>query len=233
LTSVNKIVVFAPHPDDETLGCGGTIIQRLRQGYQVVIVIVTDGSHAYLKMDIQSPTKDELAKIRKKEAIKAIKILGVPQDNLLFWNFEDQSTLENSKEIQEKCEKILSEIQPAEIFFPNKNDTNIDHKELNKIVSRCIKNLNLPADVYLYSISARFGKIGPLFEKILNIFKKNLVFINVTDCLPEKIAALNEYNSQINRFTSEENRDTHAVIGNYRGYLRKREIFIKKPINRD
>ena len=42
-----RIVVFAPHPDDETLGTGGTIVRKLNEGYEVVIVVLTDGRYAF------------------------------------------------------------------------------------------------------------------------------------------------------------------------------------------
>jgi len=68
-----KIVVFAPHPDDETWGCGGTIAKKLREGYEILIVVMTDGRYAFKKvLGIDSdPTPEELKEIKKRRNKKS------------------------------------------------------------------------------------------------------------------------------------------------------------------
>jgi len=70
-----KIVVFAPHPDDETLGCGGTIAKRVREGYDILIIFMTCGRNALSELfGISSnPSPLELKEIRKEEAKRAIR----------------------------------------------------------------------------------------------------------------------------------------------------------------
>jgi LmbE family N-acetylglucosaminyl deacetylase len=92
------VIVFAPHPDDETLGCGGTIARKISEGYEVIIAIMTDGRYALLRVGGScSPTPDELVQIRRKEAEKATKILGVPSEKLLFFDFEDRKLREHER----------------------------------------------------------------------------------------------------------------------------------------
>jgi len=65
-----KLVVFAPHPDDETLGCGGTIAKRVREKWEVLIVIMTDRKYAFHKVldnVYSAPIPEQLKEIRKKE----------------------------------------------------------------------------------------------------------------------------------------------------------------------
>ncbi|MEM2914808.1 MAG: PIG-L family deacetylase, partial [Candidatus Bathyarchaeia archaeon] len=61
-----KVLIFAPHPDDETFGCGGTIAKRVSEGYEVFIIVMTDGRYAYLKLlGVESdPTPEELRETR-------------------------------------------------------------------------------------------------------------------------------------------------------------------------
>src|SRR5262245_42487805 len=73
-------VVFAPHQDDEVLGCGGTVVRKLRAGADVTVVFMTDGSAAH--GDLIAP--DELTRIRAGEARAACDLLGVPADRVLF-----------------------------------------------------------------------------------------------------------------------------------------------------
>jgi LmbE family N-acetylglucosaminyl deacetylase len=104
-----KVIVFAPHPDDETLGCGGTIAKKTSEGYEVFVVIITDGRHAFSKvLGINSdPNPEEIKQIRKEEVIKATRILGVPITNLLFLDFEDRTLEKHEKEAEEKIIEIL------------------------------------------------------------------------------------------------------------------------------
>ena len=46
----HNVIIFSPHPDDETLGCGGTIAKKVKEGYQVKIVFMTDGRNAFSKI---------------------------------------------------------------------------------------------------------------------------------------------------------------------------------------
>ena len=104
----NKIIVFGPHPDDETLGCGGVIAKKVSEGYNVLVVILTDGRNALSQIFgiTSNPTPEELKEIRKKELVKATRILGVPDKNLMCLDFED-STLEHNKLQVEKSVQAI------------------------------------------------------------------------------------------------------------------------------
>jgi len=94
-----KIVVFAPHPDDETVGCGGAIAKRISQGYDVLIVVMTDGRHAFShSLGIHSEPSPEEVKTTRREEIKGVmKIYGLPEENLILLDFEDRKLQENGK----------------------------------------------------------------------------------------------------------------------------------------
>src|ERR1017187_10587869 len=95
----DKIIVFAPHPDDETLSCGGIIALNARQGNEVNIVFMTDGRYSHkhtLGIDTY-PTPQDVKRIRCEEARKVTKILGVEETNLTFLEYED-GTLGNNIE---------------------------------------------------------------------------------------------------------------------------------------
>ena len=87
MTSKN-ITIFTPHPDDETLGCGGTIVKKISEGFNVIIIVLTDGSNTFSHMFgiTNDPTPQELSMIRKEELRNAMKILGVSNDDLFFLN---------------------------------------------------------------------------------------------------------------------------------------------------
>jgi len=221
---VKKIVVFAPHPDDETLGCGGTIARRLSEGYEVVVIYMTDGRHAFSKLfNINlEPTPEELKEIRKEEARRAASILGSQEENLCFLDFEDGRLEQEKAEAQQYVIEILSKHLPVEVYFPSEKDINPDHRATNKIVRNSINKLGLPTLKYRYSITQRYSRIGPHMDTLLNFFKHNLIHVDISKFLPLKEAAIKEFKSQITIISSEQER---PVLENIKRFLRSNETF--------
>ena len=69
-----KVIVFAPHPDDETFGCGGAIAAHCKHGDQVKVIILTNGDNADT---LNRHRTEKYVEIRKSEAQQAVSILGV------------------------------------------------------------------------------------------------------------------------------------------------------------
>lgn len=222
-----RILVFAPHPDDETWGCGGTIAKKLREGYEVIIVVMTDGRNAFSQMlGIHSdPTADELKEIRKKETIRSAKILGVPERNVVFLEFEDGKLGENAYiggEAEEKVVEMLRKHQPTEVYFPYERDYHPDHRATNRIVKHSIKKLGISPAKYKYSILQGYARIGPIIDAILNVFKNNIVKVDISELLPLKERALMEFKSE---FTTISPRQKKPLVENFSKILKKKEAF--------
>lgn len=217
--------MFAPHPDDETGGCGGTIAKRVREGYEVLVVVMTDGKHAFSKvLGIDSdPTPSELKEIRKEEVRRATRILGVKEENLLFLDFADGMLEKDEREAQEKVIEILRENPlPVEVYFPYEKDFHIDHRVTNRIVRNSIKKLGLCTMGYQYSIAQKYGRIGPLIDAFFNLFRHNMIRVDISEFLPLKEAAVKENKSQISIISTRQKRPLLERLGKF---LRKEEIF--------
>jgi len=193
------IIVFAPHPDDETFGCGGTIAKRVREGYEVLVVVLTDGRYAFLEeLGIDSdPTPEELKEIRKEELKRVVKILGVREENLFFLDFEDGTLDKNEEKAEEKVMEILSKNSPVEVYFPYEKDCHPDHCATNRIVRNSIKELGLPTRMYKYSILRRYARVGPLIDALLNLFRRNMIRVDISEFLSLKVEAANELESMV------------------------------------
>lgn len=96
----DKIIIFAPHPDDEILGCSGLIQKIIKNSGEVYIVYLTNGDHNQLpyriyekKIVLKPADYIKLGEIRRKESIEATKILGVSSQNLIFLGYPDFGTL--------------------------------------------------------------------------------------------------------------------------------------------
>jgi len=219
-----RIIVFAPHPDDETWGCGGTIAKKLREGYKVLIVVMTDGRYAFKKvLGIDSdPTPEELKEIRKEEVKRAVKILGVPEENLVFLNFIDGELEKHEKEAEEKVVEILSENNPSEIYIPYKKDSHPDHRATYRIVKKAIKKLGLHASLYQYSIGQRYARIGPIIDSLINLFKHHMIRVDISEFLTLKETAVKEFKSEVSIISSKQEK---PLAENISKFVKSYEIF--------
>jgi LmbE family N-acetylglucosaminyl deacetylase len=217
-------MVFAPHPDDETLGCGGTIAKKISQGFEVFIVLVTDGRHSYSKvLGIQSnPSPEELVQIRKEEFKRAASILEVPEKNLLSLDFEDGTLEEHEKEAEARIVGILKEYSPSEVYFSFRRDCHPDHRSLSRIVVRGIRESGLACGSYQYSIIHKYARFGPIMERVVSLFKRNTVRTDISEFLDLKEKAIKTYRSELAIISGKQN---GALQRNIKCFLKKEEVF--------
>ena len=97
------VTVFAPHPDDETIACGGMIAQTTARGDEASIVILADGRYSHKsKFKIwPNPKPERIKAIRKREAIKSAYVLGIKMENIQFMDFEDRTLVQHMAEARD------------------------------------------------------------------------------------------------------------------------------------
>ncbi|MEM2146370.1 MAG: PIG-L deacetylase family protein [Candidatus Jordarchaeaceae archaeon] len=208
-----RIVIFAPHPDDETLACGGTIAKKLNEGYDVFLVFLTDGRNSLKETGISSdPSPLELKEIRKDEAKRAARVLGISQKNLIFADIEDGDLQKNENLAHEIINDVLSNF-PEIVFFPQEKEFHIDHRVTNRLIRNAIERLNFHPFQYQYAIAWQYPlNLMPRLPEVMQnaivstFFKKEIVQIDISDFLPIKIAALKEYKSQLKILSSKQRR---------------------------
>lgn len=210
-----KAIVFAPHPDDETLGCGGTIARKLNEGYEVSVVFMTDGRYSLTELGVSSaPTPFEMKEIRREDALRAMKILGLKEKNLFFLDFEDKTLKKHERMVQEITLEILKDVSPIEVFFPQEREYNIDHRVTNMIIRRAIEVSNLHPIEYQYAIAWSFPLyllIHVMNERTFDLISSkllegDLIHVDISKFLPLKEMAIREYKSQITVLSSGQKR---------------------------
>ena len=227
----DKAVFFAPHPDDETLGCGGTIAQKITQGYEVSVVFLTDGRNALRDIGISMPSPSRLKEIRKAEAIRAAKIIGIKQENLFFFEIEDGLLSKNESKALEKISEIL-EVHPREVYIPQEKEYNVDHRETNRLVKNVIEKLEFFPSEYHYSIAWRYPlnlivRFRPkhmrssIMGKLLHC---DVVRTDISASLPLKKAALDAYKSQTS-LISDQQKEPLLKKTFLKNFLEKEEAF--------
>lgn len=141
-------VVFSPHPDDETLGCGGTIARKLQAGAAITVVFMTDGSRSHSKL----MARDKLGALRKAEALAATGQLGLSPDDVVFFDYPDQNLTEHATEAVARAEEIIRQRKPVQIFAPFRNPLHPDHMVTNNVVRQALANVEKGVVLYEFPI---------------------------------------------------------------------------------
>jgi LmbE family N-acetylglucosaminyl deacetylase len=209
-------LVFAPHPDDECLGCGGTILKKKRAGAAVKLVYVTDGdaSHPHLM------SKDALKQVRKCESLRASATLGV--DQALFLGFDDGTLFQHQQDATEQVRELLLNEQPQELFIPYCREPMrhaADHVALTRIVRNALNSYTGRVTVWeypiwfwlhwpwvsLYQKASGAVQTRHIVKNSLQLacgwhaFRELRYTVDISEVLHLKWAALNEHRSQMTR----------------------------------
>jgi len=206
-----RALVFSPHPDDESLGCGGTTLKKKQAGATVKVVHVSDGGGSTALIP-----RDQLIAMRKQESRNAGRVLGV--DDIYFLDFPDGHLGENIPEAIERVAGILRQESPEEIFVPYIREPMkqaADHVAVTNIVLAALRRQPKPVTVWEYPVWfwLHWPWVGfsqntpPLKPK--HILKNSLLAqfgaralldlkhkVDIADVLQQKRAAIAEHKSQ-------------------------------------
>jgi N-acetylglucosamine malate deacetylase 1 len=123
-------LVIAPHPDDESFGCGGWIATQRAAGRNIQILFLTDGSASHSGHPQISP--GQIAQIRFTEAVSAARALGLEPEHLHFFNFADGllSHLDSSTALvlSRRLREFVLQHAPDEILLPCRRDGSSEHE---------------------------------------------------------------------------------------------------------
>ncbi|MGV9199818.1 MAG: PIG-L deacetylase family protein [Promethearchaeia archaeon] len=158
-----KIVIFAPHPDDELVAAGGSILKWQEEGHEINICYVSDGRAAYtferkmgrlIETEKTQISEDDLAGIRMREIDKVIEFLGLPQKNIHKFGLPDQDVKNRIELGVEKSKPII--IDADRIVLPSNHNTHEDHQATFNIGIQTAQELNLEnAEFYIYALYVR------------------------------------------------------------------------------
>ena len=175
-----NVLIIAPHPDDETLGCGGTIRLLIESKKKVKVLFLTSGDKANpnLLNSSQSHITD-YSLLREKEAENALKVLGV--SDYEFLRFPDRELRENYKTVLEKNLRIFEDYKPDIIYTPSMVELNPDHRTAAKIAMK-LQRMHPLLKIAFYEITT------PVRPNVL---------IDITSVFNKKKRAIKQYKSQL------------------------------------
>jgi LmbE family N-acetylglucosaminyl deacetylase len=185
---MNKIMVIAPHPDDETLGCGGTLMRHISEGDEVYWLICTTITEA------QGFAKERIEE-RKKEIKFVAKMFGFAGYRQLNFNTAELDQVPRSQLVGAISEYI-KEIEPHTLYLPFRNDVHSDHAYVFDSSVACTKSFRYPyvnkVCVYETLSETEFG-----LRTDDGGFKPNM-WVNISEYLKRKIEIIETYKSEIN-----------------------------------
>ncbi len=198
-----KVLVFAPHNDDEVLGVGGTIARLASEGNDVYVCEVTS-----------LPDNPELVQTIKNEAIKAHDLLGVKDTFFLELptvGLKDTDTVT----VNGRFEEIVQKIKPEIAFIPHKGDMHIDHLETAKAAMVALRPISNPQlqEIYAYETLSETEWNLPTVE---NAFIPN-TYIDITKTIEKKKQAMACFETQIKEFPHPRSLEAIEALSKLRG----------------
>ena len=147
-------LVVAPHPDDESLGCGGAIALLRQHGQPVHVLFVSDGSMSH--PNSQKYTRDARRDLREQEAENALALLGVSPPDITFLRLPDtQVPTPASTNFEEAATLIYHHIQrisPQTILVPWRRDPHGDHRATWQLLQDVVDRMDCPVRWIEYPI---------------------------------------------------------------------------------
>ena len=185
---VNNTLVIAPHPDDELLGCGGTLLRRKSEGATLGWVIITKISedHGWRRDNVRE-RENEIEQVRKR--------LGVKPEHLFQLGFATTKLDTISMgDLIARVSEVFQSFQPEEILVPHRGDIHSDHRITFEAVAACTKWFRYPSvkRVLAYeTLSETEFSLDPS-----QTFHPN-VFLDISDYMEQKLELLRIYGSEL------------------------------------
>lgn len=207
-----KVLVIAPHPDDEAIGLGGQIRLHVLAGDQVEVLILTQGEKGRPGED-----ETETAKLRIHEAFESALVLG--STVLGYADYPDGDLKSREDEAANYVSAILAREKPDRVYVTSIYDGHVDHRAANLIVLKAIaQGIHLP-EIWMYEVWTPLPEYSDV--------------IDITDVIGVKLRAIRRHESQVNRIRFDE---AALALARFRGELHNRphgpyaEVFKKVVI---
>lgn len=206
------VLVIAAHPDDEVLGCGGTIARMASEGREVHVLLMADGESARTT----SAHKVETKQIEKRgnAAQNASDILGCASVDMLSLPDNRLDRLE-LLDIVKQIEHFIERFKPVTIFTHHSGDVNIDHCIVhNAVITACRPQPNYVVDEILFFEVPSSTEWRPPTSAAF--FTPNF-FVDISSTLSTKLNALKTYSDELRQFPHPRSLQAIQVLAQWRG----------------
>ena len=204
---MNKILVVAVHPDDETLGCGGTLLKHKANGDEIHWLIATSikESEGFHKSLVKK-REDEIESVKKLFNFDSVNRLGLSTTKVDEYGIS---------ELIKKFSSVINKVQPNIIYLPFKGDVHSDHKYVFDAAYSCTK-------IFRYPFIKKIYMMETLSETEFSISTKDdyflpNVFVDISKYIDKKIELMNLYEGETNKHPFPRSERNIRALATYRG----------------
>lgn len=201
-----KVIVIAPHPDDETLGCGGTLFRHKQEGDELYWIIVTG-------INEEAGWSNEAVKKRNAE----IDSVAEKYEFTDVFNFRLPTTKIDTLPLFDLIEKITDvykKVEPQMIYMPFAYDVHTDHQLIAKALHSTFKWFRHP---YIKKVLMYETPSETEFNFMENRTFRPNVFVDISNYLDDKIEAMKIYESEIGEFPFPRSDEAIRALATLRG----------------
>lgn len=184
--SKKRVLVIAPHPDDETIGAGGTLFRHNAAGDELFWCVVTRGYSPRWSEETLTKVGIQIDQVKKIYGFKDVFRLGFPTVKL--------NTVPHI-DICAAIQNIIKEIEPEIVYTTSRNDINLDHRivyDCTLVAARPLPDNSVRRILsYELGITSNFG-----IPSGASLFRPN-VFIDISPYIEKKLAAMNCYETEL------------------------------------
>jgi len=197
-----KVIVFAPHNDDEVLGVGGTIAKHVAKGHSVYICEVTSGQDQKRLENIQ------------REALNAHEILGVTDTIFLDLPVVGLANI-STRRLNKAMHDVVQKIKPDIAYIPHKGDMHIDHTMVAESAMVALRPVDSPQIKAIYAYET-LSETEWNIPSVDNAFIPN-IWVDITETIDIKLKAMECYKSQLIDFPHPRSLEAIKALSNFRG----------------
>jgi LmbE family N-acetylglucosaminyl deacetylase len=197
--SIPKIrtVIIAPHPDDETFGCGGMIAKMRLAGVPVSVVFFSRGEASHL--DCCKTSSEQTGQAREQSAVRALSLLGVEGKDIYWLGVADRGFprkgREEFTEVAKRLRELMDRLTPEMVVSPYYLDMLPDHEACAEIVREAMNGLTKKCEQLFYPVWM-WHRLK--MKKLPQVLRDRVFRVDISDVIDKKISAMDVYFNDVN-----------------------------------
>ena len=200
---MNKVLILAVHPDDETLGCGGTLLKHKVNGDEIHWLICTDIDKSHTYYDTRQDEIEKVSKLYNFDSVNNLKLKTMQVDEY------------SMSELIGKISKIINQIEPNIIYLPFKGDVHSDHRKIFEASYSCTKSFRYPFIKKIYMVETLSEtEFAPSTKE--DSFIPN-IFVDISEFMNKKIEIMKVFESEIAEYPFPRSIRNLKALGSLRG----------------
>ena len=209
-----NVLVFAPHPDDEVLGCGGTIERYIAESHDVYVCVVTSGYPPIYEKDYKIAQENGWPHVQYPDIMRAHKILGIKDTYFLQYPTVMLETVPRY-ELNSKINELVQKISPEVIFIPHFGDMQRDHTLVSEAVMVAVRPKYEDTVRYVYSYET-LSETEWNIPHATNTFIPN-TYVDIEPYLEKKKEAMSCFITQLCEFPNPRSIEAVDALAKLRG----------------